>query len=1394
MVATSYVGYRIPHTQISEKDPPGAIFFRRAGRAGRARRCGREDRWRTCNNSILLVPLDIGHWTLDRPPGDKIMPSQRIHTNKTLLFHIDRIISTKILWFDPSSFRDSVMSTVMVSLMWKSCLLISVVLVSCRSSSHVLAEESSSAANDFGIFAWIDNAATGYVNPFQEYRQLDDGTYGMFATGPIAEGDLLADIPWSHVFKASDDEDEDDAEAIPEGYLECALVKALTQEWKDAEASKFAPFLKFLRHASQRPPMNHLPSAWSPQGQRVIRKIVGGVDPSETRIPPIEPTEWLAVDWYTYCEGSPEGAPAALLAIQWAEERTLVPMVAGMYNHRNGAWTGARVTSIEAHRPVQIYATRDIAAGEQIYITQNLCDSCERRIEIGYGTPGTSSTQTRLAEILQSESSSNYRNLTHFLCLELFRDYGFIEEMPQRWHYLVDITFVLDEDPKTGLLQFQWESDRNITDPSKYWQETLYLRRELRRLNKLRNFEFQNGNPGIPQHEWETAWKFLQAHVVALEILLGSYSLPSATNETVEALTQEWNRSELFSRETSHYQSLEWTYDDINYNEPVCDNTDTLRFLEHEVAEIVKSPYQELTFSINPETEDVVLDLDNILQIASNYRPQYHEYMVHAATRYLDTVKRVVFVGGGDSMLLHELLKYPDIELVVGLELDQYVVRKSFKYFYTQPHFDDPRVEWWFGDATKSLLLLSKDYWRSFDLVLVDLSETVMSLSVTNELDVFDALALLLKPEGILVKNEHYLDDVSEVFDYSIQLRYECPNICQQVMAMGSNKVDFLHAPLKDHGVPTLLYEPMVREDNRLDLMHDYRRNDARLQGKCDASSECSAPAEEQFKSAGIMEIVDAEKVAIPLDASLVKLLQDAIANEGFTLTTTPVLVGDMIFIVMKEGYIVVRTWPLRNYCSMDVNLWGRFDRLHLLRAALTAPLQSSLVSKFRVVVGGMFGSSTWNEDRLVIGPQKVQARQCEEKEFHDDVPEGVTLPSATELIVAYVEASFEHVVPSNEVTAVVICGLQGEDCLAMHLAESSDKVGKAIRLSLCPDTDSIPKMYECEIALKSQLESALEAKELVELILVDESAPMKMLQIVDSILSDDEFFQSTIAGVNTMLAWSTKPAEETWRRYFLEYYRRYYEDDPVSRGEITMQSGTTSVEVGMVACGFERAADSILRIEASLQEQFPPQKNILDVTLQTIYGGKFKWLEPYESKEFLQSDYDNKPGQDQFFGQKPSAHHVVYQLEPNGEEPGFEFSVDNLQDLFRKSLSRVSRVDFECSHQGLYQGLGEGCVLACLSVSMGSVVLTWDGRTHIDVSFYLIGSKDDTIFENFSNAFLFHAGSRLQVTLEDQMARGTGRAINPKSELLTRAELKAFYEELRQRSFDDEEDGTEYA
>lgn len=94
----------------------------------------------------------------------------------------------------------------------------------------------------------------------------------------------------------------------------------------------------------------------------------------------------------------------------------------------------------------------------------------------------------------------------------------------------------------------------------------------------------------------------------------------------------------------------------------------------------------------------------------------------------------------------------------MGLELDQTVVRYSFKHLGASHYFHDPRVQWWFGDASKSFLALPKEYFGIFDLDIVDLlSHIADALKVTESLSLMSAAKLLMKPEdGIIVKQEDF--------------------------------------------------------------------------------------------------------------------------------------------------------------------------------------------------------------------------------------------------------------------------------------------------------------------------------------------------------------------------------------------------------------------------------------------------------------------------------------------------------------------------------------------------------------------------------------------------------------------------------------------------------------
>ena len=108
----------------------------------------------------------------------------------------------------------------------------------------------------------------------------------------------------------------------------------------------------------------------------------------------------------------------------------------------------------------------------------------------------------------------------------------------------------------------------------------------------------------------------------------------------------------------------------------------------------VQSHYQVIDFLYErPPLNNTYMKLGNWLHSGSNFRAHYHEGLIHVPLQYIKTVKRVLYVGGGDNMVVSELLKYNStIELIVGMELDQQVCRSTHKYFGTTPSWDDPRV------------------------------------------------------------------------------------------------------------------------------------------------------------------------------------------------------------------------------------------------------------------------------------------------------------------------------------------------------------------------------------------------------------------------------------------------------------------------------------------------------------------------------------------------------------------------------------------------------------------------------------------------------------------------------------------------------------------------------
>ena len=165
-------------------------------------------------------------------------------------------------------------------------------------------------------------------------------------------------------------------------------------------------------------------------------------------------------------------------------------------------------------------------------------------------------------------------------------------------------------------------------------------------------------------------------------------------------------------------------YDDISWNSYVCSHDYLERFLrmarEEDVAQEssegfelfgkIKTYHQLMTFWQTPygedDDKDVCFKIERNWESCQSNRPHYHELFVHYPATWMPQAKRMMFLGGGDSMILHEMLKYKDLELVVGLELDKGVVQASLIYFETLPHFDKDKVV-----STLSLLYLRIGYY-----------------------------------------------------------------------------------------------------------------------------------------------------------------------------------------------------------------------------------------------------------------------------------------------------------------------------------------------------------------------------------------------------------------------------------------------------------------------------------------------------------------------------------------------------------------------------------------------------------------------------------------------------------------------------------------------------------
>ena len=96
------------------------------------------------------------------------------------------------------------------------------------------------------------------------------------------------------------------------------------------------------------------------------------------------------------------------------------------------------------------------------------------------------------------------------------------------------------------------------------------------------------------------------------------------------------------------------------------------------------------------------LTLDGYMMLTQKDEFIYHEMMVHVPMAVHPEVRKVLVIGGGDGGTARELIRYPAIEQIDVVEIDEEVVSACRQYLpQTACGFDDERIHLFYEDGLK---------------------------------------------------------------------------------------------------------------------------------------------------------------------------------------------------------------------------------------------------------------------------------------------------------------------------------------------------------------------------------------------------------------------------------------------------------------------------------------------------------------------------------------------------------------------------------------------------------------------------------------------------------------------------------------------------------------------
>jgi len=163
-----------------------------------------------------------------------------------------------------------------------------------------------------------------------------------------------------------------------------------------------------------------------------------------------------------------------------------------------------------------------------------------------------------------------------------------------------------------------------------------------------------------------------------------------------------------------------------------------------------QSEFQRIDVFESPEFGRF-LTLDGFMMLTEKDEFIYHEMIVHVPMAVHPSPKKILVIGAGDGGVVRELVRYPDVEHIDLVEIDEMVVEVCKQYLpLTASKLDEERVHIHFQDGLKYIRKCENEY----DLIIVDSTDPFGPGEGLFTKEFYGNCYKALKDDGIMV-NQH---------------------------------------------------------------------------------------------------------------------------------------------------------------------------------------------------------------------------------------------------------------------------------------------------------------------------------------------------------------------------------------------------------------------------------------------------------------------------------------------------------------------------------------------------------------------------------------------------------------------------------------------------------------